>query len=154
MGTSVNGKGSIQGRVIEEMRRRIIAGQAQPGENLSELDVGRAEGLQSACQPHAGWRRIVPCAAATEEAARQPRPRGQQRFILFGKQSIVSRQHPRRMPQTSNIREAAKHQIFHAECKAATPPVRLRTLTCARPAFSIIFANAACGGKRRILSAR
>lgn len=45
MSTSVNGKGSIQGRVIEEMRRRIIAGQAQPGENLSELALAEEFGV-------------------------------------------------------------------------------------------------------------
>ncbi len=31
------GNGLIQGRVITEMRRRIIAGEIQPGANLSEL---------------------------------------------------------------------------------------------------------------------
>jgi len=45
-------------------------------------------------------------------------------------------------------------QIRQAECIAAMPPVMLRNFTWDNPAFSIIFANAACGGKRRMLSAR
>ena len=39
------GNGSIQGRVIAEMRRRIIAGQIEPGVNLSELALAEEFGV-------------------------------------------------------------------------------------------------------------
>jgi len=39
------GAGSIQGRVIGEMRRRIIAGEIEPGVNLSELALAEEFGV-------------------------------------------------------------------------------------------------------------
>lgn len=42
---TANGNGSIQGRVIAEMRRRIIAGEIQPGVNLSELALADEFGV-------------------------------------------------------------------------------------------------------------
>src|SRR5687768_18315906 len=40
-----SGSGSIQGRVIAEMRRRIIRGDIQPGEPLSELALAEEFGV-------------------------------------------------------------------------------------------------------------
>lgn len=40
-----NGNGSIQGRVIAEMRRRIITGEIEPGVNLSELALADEFGV-------------------------------------------------------------------------------------------------------------
>ncbi|WP_219635536.1 GntR family transcriptional regulator [Nocardioides ungokensis] len=44
-GVNGAGAGSIQGRVISEMRRRIIAGEIEPGVNLSELALAEEFGV-------------------------------------------------------------------------------------------------------------
>src|SRR5580698_9710214 len=98
-------------------------------QHLAKLDIGGSQSLKRAAKTHTG--------IGTTMAERQRRPG----------QKASGMQQAQRTGQNT-------HQRRQAECMAAMPPDRLRTLTCSRPASAIIWANFACGGKRRMLSAR
>ena len=98
-------------------------------QHLAELDIGRPQFFQGAAETRA---RI---GAVMAEGQRRP------------EQQACGMEKPEETGQGA-------HQRRQAECMAAMPPERLRTFTCSRPASAIIWANFACGGKRRMLSAR
>jgi hypothetical protein len=121
-------------------------------ENLAELDVRRSKFFQRTRQTLARRRFDVDLAEA-EHAARDAQRERDLRRVLLRHQRVVPRERARDAPEPREVRQRADH-MRQAECSAAMPPARLRTFTRLRPAFSIIFANFACGGNLRMLSAR
>ncbi len=122
-------------------------------QHLPELHISGTETFQRLRQTHAGRRGRIVALARAEQAARDTKGQRHRRQIFARHQRVMLRQHARGVMQAANIGERA-HQMRHAECSAAMPPERLRTFTRLSPAFSIIFANFACGGNLRMLSAR
>ena len=119
---------------------------------LAEFDIGRAEAFERACKPLA--RPALRLAPAAERKAHQAQRERRAIQIFAWDQRVVTAERAGDAQQAPQIGEGSGAHIFQAECMAAMPPVRLRTFTRESPAASIILANFAWGGKRRMLSTR
>jgi hypothetical protein len=124
------------------------------GEELAELDVGRAEPVDRRRQ----------AAEATRPAARQEigeeqrkaRERRQRRRIEVDERAFA-REHeagPRQSENVSKIGQARQIQSFQPEWIATTPPVSRVKSTRAKPAVAIMSAKRSGGGNLRIDSTR
>src|SRR5208283_1341851 len=143
-----------------------LAEKIGPGrQQLSELDEARA---------HFGERRGQPLARArlgrigtASEQAGDAQQRGSSGNRIQREQRVVPREGQANSDKANEVAGAAqkperrltrkpvgKLQRRQAEWSAATPPVRVRNLTCSRPARAIISASTVCRGKPRMLSTR
>ena len=123
-------------------------------QELAQLDRGGSQLFQGLREPPAGRKLRVAALARAEQPGRDAQRDRHARGVFARQKRIIGGKRARHADQNGDVLQCTEHHAFQPECIAAMPPERLRCFTCAKPAFSIIFANVACGGKRRMLSAR